>query len=102
MAEASFYLIYIERDASGSLEDVKAVIDRALDWYRLNSRVWIVYTTSDAERWYGRLKPLVTNKGNVFICRLDISERQGWISSEFWNWLHGIEDKRKERMKVSQ
>lgn len=100
MAEASFYLIYIERDADISLDNVKTVIDRALHWYRLNSRVWIVYTTSDAEKWYARLKRLVKNEGNVFICRLDISERQGWMSREFWQWFHEMEEKYNERQRV--
>jgi hypothetical protein len=93
MAEASFYLIYIERDPSVSLDEVKTVLDRALNWFRLNSRVWIVYTTSDAEKWYGRLKHLVQSDGNVFICRLDISGRQGWMSREFWRWFHETEKK---------
>ena len=97
MAAPGFFLIYIERDASVSLDDLKKVIDNALHWYRLNSKVWIVYTTSDAEKWYGRLKKFVEINGNIFICRLDISDRQGWMNKEFWRWLHEMEDKYDEK-----
>jgi hypothetical protein len=97
MTDPNFYLVYLDRDAAVSLDDVKQVIDRALHWYRLSSRVWIVYTTSDAEKWYGRLKDLAKNTGNVFICKLDISERQGWMSKEFWRWFHEMENKYKKQ-----
>ncbi len=40
--------------------------------------IWITYTTSDAEKWHVRLATLVKNAGYLFICKLDITSRQGW------------------------
>jgi hypothetical protein len=30
---------------------------------------------------------LVEPAGTLFICKLDISERQGWMPKKFWEWL---------------
>ncbi len=91
MATGEFYIIFIDRDPDVSYDEVKKTIDLARDWYRITSRYWVVYTTSDAEKWYRRLNKFVVNSGNLFICRLDITERQGWMSSDFWNWFRDTE-----------
>ena len=94
MPTGRFYVIYIDRDPDVSYEDLKNKMDLARDWYRITSRYWIVYTTSDAEKWYGRLKKFVANSGNLLICRLDVTERQGWMSGDFWDWLRQLETSR--------
>jgi hypothetical protein len=91
MTTGRFYVIYIDRDPDISYEELKSKMDLARDWYRITSRYWIVYSTSDAEKWYSRLKNFVGKTGNLFICRLDITERQGWMSGDFWKWLRGLE-----------
>lgn len=48
--------------------------------------IWITYTTSDAEKWHVRLATLVKNAGYLFICKLDITSRQGWMNKEFRSW----------------
>ena len=35
--------------------------------------------------WYERLKPLLGETDNVFICKLDITQRQGWLPKEGWD-----------------
>jgi hypothetical protein len=87
MAAGTFYIIYIDRFKETAYEDVKTKMDLARDWYRITERVWVLYTTSDAERWYARLSPLVKDGGSVFICKLDTSDRQGWMGERFWEWL---------------
>lgn len=88
MAEANYYMIYIERRSDVSYDDLKRKMDLANDWYRLQESLWIVYSTSSSEKWYERLSPLVKDTGNVFICRLDIEARQGWMLKTFWKWLN--------------
>lgn len=84
---ANFFVVYIKRTASASFEDVKKKMDHSLDWYRVEETLWILYTTSDVEKWYARLSPLVKEGGNLFICKLDITVRQGWMNKDFWSWL---------------
>ena len=84
---AQFFVIYITRLPTATLEEVKTQMDHALDWYRISESLWIVYTTSDPEKWFARLSPLVKEAGRVFICKLDTSVRQGWMNKDFWSWL---------------
>jgi hypothetical protein len=93
-ADAVFYMIYLERDPSVSYEDVAEKMNLAIDWFRINPRVWIVYSTSDSEKWYQRLRKLAGESGSLFICKLDISDRQGWITSGFWDWIRKQEKRR--------
>lgn len=87
MATAKFYMVYIDRKKNITFEDVEKKMNLANDWYRIKEDLWIVYSTSDPEKWYSRLSPLVKEGGNVFICRLDTSKRQGWMAKSFWEWL---------------
>jgi hypothetical protein len=92
MADAAFYVVYIDRLEGVSYEEVKKKMDLCRSWYRLTERNWILYTTSDADKLYSRLSPLVRDEGSLFICRLDISERQGWMNNRFWDWLNRHEE----------
>ncbi|MGB8278638.1 MAG: hypothetical protein WCF20_12000 [Methylovirgula sp.] len=87
MASGNFYMIYINRSEASSYEDVKKKMDLSRDWYRVTERLWILYTTSDSEKWYARLNRLVKDDGSLLICKLDMSDRQGWMSEKFWEWL---------------
>lgn len=87
MATAEFYVVYIKRGPDVSYDALKEKMNLALDWYRIDETFWALYTTSDAEKWYGRLSPLVKDSGRVFICKLDVTDRQGWMNKSFWNWI---------------
>jgi hypothetical protein len=87
MATAKFYMIYIKRNSDVTLDQVEEKMDLANDWFRVKADLWIVYSTSDTEKWYSRLSPFVKTNGNVFICKLDVDERQGWMNKSFWSWL---------------
>jgi hypothetical protein len=87
MAAGKFYIVYINRLEETPYEDLKKKMDLALNWYRVTERVWVLYTSSDAEKWYARLSTLVKDDGNLFICKLDTSDRQGWMSERFWEWM---------------
>ncbi len=86
---AEFYHIYI--DAPGLAPDnreLKKKLDLAVDWFRYADNCWLVYTTSDASKWYQRLGELVKSRnGNLLIIKVDQSERQGWISKKLWEWI---------------
>ncbi len=84
---ANFYYVYVEKQDGVEEEKLEEAINKALDWYRINKSTYIFYSSSNAERLYARLSPLVKPDGSVFICKLDINERQGWMSKSFWAWL---------------
>ena len=84
---AEFYLIFIKPKEGVSFDDVKKKIDLAVDWFRCTDNVWVVYTTSDEDKWQERLLPFVKTNGTLFICRLDIRRRNGFMTREFWDWI---------------
>lgn len=87
MADSSFYVVYIERLESISYETLEEKMNLCRSWYRLNEKMWIVCSTSDIEKLYRRFNPLVKRNGSLFICKLDVEIRQGWMNKRFWAWL---------------
>lgn len=92
MAKANNYIIYIDRSKYITYEAVKVKMDLSIDWYRIKENLWVLYSTSDAEKWYSRLSPLVKEDGSIFICKLDVDNRQGWMSNNFWKWIRREKD----------
>ncbi len=84
---ANFYHIFIQPKQGITPDTVKQKMDLAIDWFRYTPNNWIVYTSSDQDKWLSRLRPLVEPDGSLFICKLDISGRNGWMSKEFWDWI---------------
>ena len=89
MPTAIMYHIYLKPKADVTTDQVQAKINLALDWFKYGDNCWIVESTSDVAKWQTRLKPLVDPAGYFFICKIDISVRQGWMSKSFWEWLKG-------------
>lgn len=84
---AEFLHIYITQKAGVTRDEVEKKLGLALDWFRYDNKVYVVYTTSDVDKWQERLIDLVKPSGHLFICRLDIKVRQRWMTKQFWNWL---------------
>lgn len=87
MADAEFYVVYVERREGVSYYALKEKMNLCRSWYRLNERMWIVYTTADIDKLYSRFSSLVEEDGSLFICKLDINTRQGWMNQKFWEWI---------------
>ena len=83
----SFYHVFIQPKKGITYDNVEKKMNLSLDWFRCTSSVWILYSTSRIDKWQERLRPLVDPDGNLFVCRLDITKRNGWMTDEFWNWI---------------
>jgi hypothetical protein len=77
-----------------TFDQVKAKMDSATDWFRIDDNWWIIFTTGTAKTWQAKLKPLVDPSGLLFICKLDMSERSGWMKKDFWEWIRVCQAKR--------
>jgi hypothetical protein len=40
-----------------------------------------------AANWMVRLRPLVKDDGRLFICELNVKNRNGWMVPDFWKWI---------------
>lgn len=66
---------------------LKKKFNLAIDWAHYMPCCWIVETTSSAQKWHERLKPLLGPRDTMFICRIDLQERQGWMPKWVWEWI---------------
>jgi hypothetical protein len=73
--------------AEPELQGLEETFDRALDWYRYAPNCWVVWTSSSPERWYSRVKKHLKEGDRVFICKVNINERSGWMPGKFWNFI---------------
>jgi len=67
---------------------LKEILDKAIDWIKYAPDCWILWTSSDPDKWWARLKPLLKEKDYVFICKLDINVRQGLLPEYVWEWIN--------------
>lgn len=84
---SKFIHIYIKPKKGVLREAVEKKISLAVDWYRYDDNLYIVYTTSNISKWQERLLPLVKSDGRLFICELNITQRNGWFNKDFWAWI---------------
>jgi len=85
---ADFLHIFINPKPGVTRDHVEQKLDGGLDWIRYYDKVYVVYTSSTVDMWQERLRELVKPEGSLFICKLDVSVRQGWMTEEFWDWLN--------------
>jgi len=93
---ANFYHVFIKPKKGVTLDQVEKKMNLSLDWFRFTHSVWILYSTSRIDKWQERLRPLVESGGSLFVCKLDISKRKGWMSKDFWNWIKNNEERSKK------
>ena len=87
---ASFYYIYIPPRTGVAASEVEKTMNLAIDWFRFDDLNWIVYTTSDAKKWYSRLQKFVDPGGHVLVVKLDTSDYWGFMSKQLWEWLKKV------------
>ena len=79
--------IYIKPNKDTLIEDVETKLSLAIDWYRYDNGLYIIYTTSNVDKWQERLRKFVKDGGKLFICEFEITNRNGLMIKEFWEWL---------------
>lgn len=84
---SKFLHIYISPKKGVNTDDIEKKLDLAIDWYRYDDNLYIVYTTSDAKKWQSRLLDFVKGGGKLFISELNIENRSGWINSDLYTWI---------------
>lgn len=92
----AFYYIFIEPNTNITYAQIKNEMDKALDWFQISQNNWIIYSSSNIERWMQRLTNYVRKDGSLFITKLDLSGNNGWMTIEFWEWLNKLLEKEKK------
>jgi hypothetical protein len=69
------------------ITELQPIFNKAKDWIRYAPNCWIVWTNRSANQWADLLKPKLGPEDSVFICQLDMTNRQGWLPKWVWEWL---------------
>ena len=83
---SSFYLVHVRGNPGVTRDVIEAKLNLAVDWYRFDEGHYILYTTSDEDKWYARLESLIKPDGVAFICKLEKDSSNGWMPKSFWDW----------------
>ena len=89
-----FLHIYLKPNPGIASSEIEAKMNLAIDWFKYDEHVWIVYTTSELGKWNERLKPIAGGTGTFFICEIDPTKRTGWMAKSFWAWLRKDRNKK--------
>lgn len=87
-----FLHVYLRSRLGVKKSQIEKIMDKAFDWIRYDENCWILYTITPVRYWQARLRHFAEGGGNLFICRLDVSERNGWMSKDFWSWIRREEE----------
>ncbi|MBO7416881.1 MAG: hypothetical protein J6U22_09945 [Bacteroidaceae bacterium] len=91
-----FYIISYDlkvpnKDYTSLYDAIKSYID----WQHPLESTWLIYTSDDANTISSKLR----SDGNMddsdllFVCALNINDRQGWLDKTVWNWIKEIPNK---------
>ena len=87
---AGFYQVYLKPNKLNRVlyrPLVEKALGKAFDWFRVTPNMWYICTSQDANEWFSRLQKYAKPEGYLLVIKLDIDDRQGWMSRSFWDWL---------------
>jgi hypothetical protein len=84
-----FHIVMATVNPGITIEDVQRIIrPGVVSYYRIAPNVWVVSSyENSASTLYERVKTLAIPNGRLFIGRLDMDDRQGWMDKPFWEWV---------------
>ncbi|MCA8229890.1 hypothetical protein [Burkholderia vietnamiensis] len=100
MPKARFLSVLVEVDSSHTDEELKAAMNKSLDWFRLADNYYVAYSTATLDQWRERLLPLAKPDGYFFVADLDMSQYKGFVTKSFWSWVKEMPTKHKPKPKT--
>jgi hypothetical protein len=87
MDSATFYQIYLRPKTGVTDDEIAQKMNLSLDWFKFDKTNYMVWSTSDVAKWMTRLQPLAEPDGRLLIIEVVSTNRNGWMNTDFWNWL---------------
>ena len=82
----AFYILTINPRDEYSTKNLKTKLNQALDWVQIMPNTFIIKSTSDKEKWYSRLKPVLEDN-TFFLVEIQLENRTGWLPNWIWDWI---------------
>lgn len=68
------------------------------NWIHPMESFWIVslsdYSIYNADSIYKALRRYIDDNDSIMVCKMEISDRQGWMPKSLWDWLNEKNDLR--------
>jgi len=92
------YQVNIRFHGEPDYEELTRAFDKGIRWTNYMPNCWLVLSSSDSERWYARLYPLLGDRDTLMICEVDPETILCWIQRNVITWLTEARDQiRKSR-----
>jgi hypothetical protein len=83
------YLITYELNSDKDYTGLYDTIKSYEAWWHYIDSTWLVNTDLSAEQISDELLPHIDkDKDNLLVVKVDIAERQGWLSKGAWDWIN--------------
>jgi len=69
------------------MAELNETLNKANDWITIAPNCWLLWTSSEADKWYSRVKKHLSDGDRVFICEVNIEDRSGWMPRKFWEFI---------------
>jgi hypothetical protein len=87
MTEKFLHISFNFRRRAAPTESIETQLEKALDWIRYMPTCYLLYTRTDAQTWYTRLRKVIDEDDHIFVVELNIENRQGWLPKTVWEWI---------------
>jgi hypothetical protein len=85
--QKNFLHISINSENPFTFTRITAILNNASNWIRYMPNNFIIRTRHDPNYWYNKIKPFLKENEYIFITKMDINERQGWLPKNVWDWI---------------
>ncbi len=87
MSRRRFLSATFEFKTPPSEKRVESKLNLAIDWVKFAPNSWLLWTSSDPDKWNSRFKTFMKSGDRVFVCEVDVSERSGVMPRSFWDFI---------------
>ena len=90
MANKLLHIGFYARESLPDPKALKAVYDMALDWIAYAPNCCIVFTSSEPDVWYHRLKPVLRDGDSFLIHEIYVVGEKiftGYLPQFVWDWM---------------
>jgi hypothetical protein len=88
----TLFQISIDFRSDFDMDEVEKVLRKSIRWINCMPNSWLVLSSSNADRWWARLHPLLGDTDTMLICEVNPDTIQCWIQKWKIDWMNEARD----------
>lgn len=77
----------IERSPLKKYLNINVFMEQSLNYIKYMPNCYIMYTDLNIDEIYRNIKSVLEEDEHVFICEINLANRQGWLPKSVWKWI---------------